>query len=89
MSPLFEPVQVLLDDIPSFYDINSTTQLGIISKPADGTLDPTVCVPDKDAKEHQSQDGLLGDATSDWPPPGYRAIGHNPLGATIQPTLYP
>lgn len=80
----FEPVWVLLDDVPSFYDTSCITQLGVISKPADGTLDPTDCVSDKDAKEHQSQDRLLGEASSsDRSPRGYRATDHNPLAANI------
>ena len=32
---------------------------------------------DKDVKEHQSQDGSLGDITCYWSPLGHEAIGHN------------
>jgi len=38
---LFKIVQVPLDIIPSFYSINCTTQLGVISKIAEGVLSPT------------------------------------------------
>ena len=35
--------------------------LGVISKLAEGALDPAVCVIDKDVEEYQTQDGALGD----------------------------
>lgn len=35
-------VLVPLDGIPSFYCIKCTTELGVISKHAEGTLNPTV-----------------------------------------------
>jgi len=40
--PLLELVQVPLDGISSLRRIDSTTQLGIICKLAEGALDPTV-----------------------------------------------
>lgn len=41
-------VQVLLDGSPSFQHVNHTAQLNV-SKFAEGTLDPTIHVTDKDA----------------------------------------
>jgi len=55
MGPHLKPVQLTLDGIPSFCDIICTTQLGIISKLAMGTLHPIICVIDKDVKEYQSK----------------------------------
>jgi len=42
MGPLFKPVQIPLNGISSFYCVNCTTHLGVISKLAEGTLDPTM-----------------------------------------------
>ena len=53
---LLKPNPVPLDEIPSFYSINCTTQLGVICKLAEGVLNAIVYVIDKDAEEHQSQD---------------------------------
>ena len=50
--PAFWACPVPLDGILLFYCINCTTQLGVIRKPAEGTLDPTVCGIDKDVEEH-------------------------------------
>lgn len=41
---LFKPGQAPLDGIPSFYPVNCTSQLGVISELAD----PPVCVINKD-----------------------------------------
>jgi len=60
MCPLLERVQVPLDGIPAFYCINCTTQLSV-SKLAEGTHNPTVSAVAKDAEEHWSQDGPLGE----------------------------
>ncbi|KAF4804270.1 hypothetical protein TURU_009302 [Turdus rufiventris] len=48
MGPLLELVQVPLDGIPSFMSVNSTTQLGVICKFAEGALNPFVYVLNKD-----------------------------------------
>jgi len=71
-----------------FYCIDCTTQLSIISKLAEVTLNPTVYVTDKDVEEHQFQDKLLEDTACDQLPPGHRAIDHNPLVMATQPILY-
>ncbi|KAJ7415259.1 hypothetical protein WISP_78996 [Willisornis vidua] len=42
--PAFQPVQMPLDGIPSLQCVNCTTQFGVISELAEGTLDPTVHV---------------------------------------------
>ena len=83
------PVQVLLDDIPSFCHFNCTSQLDVISKLAKGALDPTAYVVDKDVEQQQSQVRSLGDTTYDWFLLGHRSIDHNLLAVTIQPTLCP
>ncbi|KAK4818497.1 hypothetical protein QYF61_014227 [Mycteria americana] len=48
MGPPLKPVKVPLDGIPSLQAVYCTTQLGVISKLAEGALDPTVHVADKD-----------------------------------------
>ena len=39
VGPLLRPVQVPLDDFPSFQRINCTAQLGVTRKLAEGALD--------------------------------------------------
>jgi len=51
MVPLLQPVEVHLDDFPSFLYINCTTQLGVIHKLAEGALDAIVYVTDEDVEE--------------------------------------
>jgi len=43
--------------------VNLNTQLGVISKLAEGALSSTVFDVDKNAEEHQAQDRSLGDTT--------------------------
>lgn len=43
-------VKVPVDDIPSLYWINGTTQLGVFCNPVEGTLNPISCVTDKDTE---------------------------------------
>ncbi|GAB0208383.1 cAMP-dependent protein kinase inhibitor alpha [Grus japonensis] len=61
-SPL-QPVKVPLDGIPSLQHVDHTTQLGVVSKLAEGALDPTVHVANKDIKQCRSQYRPLRDAT--------------------------
>lgn len=60
MGPLFKHVQVPLVSVPSLYGVNHTTQFGVISKFAGGTLDPIFYAVDNDVKELWSQDRDLG-----------------------------
>ena len=55
MGPPLKPVKVPLDGIPSLQCVNRTTQLGVIDKLAEGALNPTVHVADKEVKQRQSQ----------------------------------
>lgn len=48
--PPFKPVHVPLDAIPSVLHVDCTTQLGVVSKIAEGALNPTVDVTKKDVK---------------------------------------
>ncbi|KAJ7399076.1 hypothetical protein BTVI_118605 [Pitangus sulphuratus] len=50
IGPPLKPVKVSLDGIPSLEYVNCTTQLGVISKLAEGEQNPTVHVNYKDAK---------------------------------------
>jgi len=51
--PLSKPVQVLLNGIPSFWHINCTIQLGVISVFAEDALNPTAYVTDEDFEKHK------------------------------------
>ena len=48
IGPPFVFSKVPLDGLPSFCSINCTTQLGVISKLADGALDPIIYVIGED-----------------------------------------
>ena len=89
MGSVVKPVQVPLDGILSFCCINCTTQLGVVCKLAEGELNPTVYVTDKDVEEHWSQNRPLGDTTHCQPLLGHKATDHSPLAAAIQPIPYP
>ena len=70
MGPLLQPVQVPLDDFPSFQRIDCTAQLGVIRKLAEGALDVIddvndIYVIDKDAEENWSHDQPLEDTVCD------------------------
>jgi len=56
---------------------------------AEGALNPTVRVSDKDVKRCQFQYQPLRNTTHHWSPLGHHAIDHNSLSATIQPIAYP
>lgn len=45
-----------LEDIPSFYTVNCTTQLSVFHRVVEGTLNPIIYAIDKDIEEHWSQD---------------------------------
>ncbi|KAK4816343.1 LOW QUALITY PROTEIN: hypothetical protein QYF61_015657 [Mycteria americana] len=61
--PLLQLVQVPLDDIPSFWCVSCTTQLGVICKLAEGALDLSVNVTDENIEQRWSQYGPLRDTT--------------------------
>jgi len=48
MDPPLKPVQLPLDGIPSVQLVNCTIQLGVFGKLAEGALNPTVHVTNKD-----------------------------------------
>jgi len=66
--PPLKPVQVTLDAIPSLQSVDRTTQVGVISKLAEGALNPTVHIADKEVKQQQSQYQTLRNATHHWSP---------------------
>jgi len=53
--PPLQPVKVPLDAILSLHCVDSTTQIGVVSKLAEGALNPTVHVANKDVKQCWSQ----------------------------------
>ncbi|KAJ7419506.1 integral membrane protein dgcr2 idd [Pitangus sulphuratus] len=48
LSPLIQPVQIPLQNLPTFQQINTVTQLSIICEPTEGALDPLVQIINKD-----------------------------------------
>ncbi|KAK4808555.1 hypothetical protein QYF61_009858 [Mycteria americana] len=78
--PLLQLVQVPLDDIPSFWRVSCTTQLGVICKLAERALHLSVNAIDENIGQHRSQHGPLRDNTP---------IDCYPLRVTIQPIPYP
>ncbi|KAK4832910.1 hypothetical protein QYF61_026553 [Mycteria americana] len=56
-------VQVPLDDIPSFWRVSCTTQLGVVCKLAEGALSLAVNVIEDNIEQHWSQYGPLRDTT--------------------------
>ena len=56
MGPCLKPVQVPLDGILALQRADRTTQLGVVGRlSADGALNPTVHVANRDVKRHCSQ----------------------------------
>lgn len=55
-----------LDGIPSPRCVNCTTQHGVIHKPANNALDPTVNATGEDTEEYQSQHQPQKDTTCHW-----------------------
>ncbi|KAK4816559.1 hypothetical protein QYF61_017949 [Mycteria americana] len=89
LSPSIQPVQVLLQSLPTLKQINTPTQLGVICKLTEGALDPFVQIIDKDVKQDWPQHRALGNTTCDRPPTGVNSIHHHSSGPAIQPVLYP
>ncbi|GAB0180261.1 hypothetical protein GRJ2_000491400 [Grus japonensis] len=55
LSPLIQPVQIPLQCLPTFKQINTPAQLGVVYKLPEGALDPLIQVTDKDVKENWPQ----------------------------------
>ncbi|KAK4829607.1 hypothetical protein QYF61_005707 [Mycteria americana] len=75
LGPSIQPVQVPLQSLPTLQQINTPTQLGVICKLAESTLDPFVQIIDKDVKQNWPQHRALGNTTCDWPPTGAESWG--------------
>ncbi|KAK4825636.1 hypothetical protein QYF61_001421 [Mycteria americana] len=88
-SPSIQPVQVPLQSLPTLQQINTPTQLGVVCKPTESTLDPFVQIIDKDIKQDWPQHRALGSTACDRLPTGVNSIHHHSLGPAIQPVLYP
>ena len=89
MVPPLKPVQVTLDDIPSLQHVGPHHTAWCVGKLAEGALDPTVHVANKDVKQHWSQYRPLRNTTHHWSPLGHRAIDHHSFSETIQPIPSP
>ncbi|KAK4823520.1 hypothetical protein QYF61_003029 [Mycteria americana] len=89
MGPPSKSVKVPLGGIPSLQRVNCTMQPGVVDKPAEGALSPTVHVTNKEVKQRWSQYQPLRKATCHSSPLGHQAIDRNYLSETIQPIPYP
>lgn len=63
LSPLLEPVWVSLNVVLSLACVDCSTELGVIHKLAEDTLNPTVSVTDEGIKQQQPQYRPLRDIT--------------------------
>ncbi|KAK4810625.1 hypothetical protein QYF61_007362 [Mycteria americana] len=70
LGPSIQPVQVPLQSLPTFQQINTPTQLVVICKLTESTLDPFVQIIDKDVKQNWPQHQALGNTACDRPPTG-------------------
>jgi len=86
---LLKACQCLSGWHPSLRCVDCTTQLGVTIKLAEGALNRTVHVIDKDVKQCQSKYQPLRNATRHWSPLGHQTIDHKSLSVTIQPVPYP
>jgi len=66
LSPAIRPVQVPLKGIPTPWQIDTSFQLGVICKPAEGALNPFIQVINKDTEQDRPQYWPLGNTTHDW-----------------------
>ncbi|KAK4820689.1 hypothetical protein QYF61_003609 [Mycteria americana] len=89
LGPSIQPVQVPLQSLPTLQQINTPTQLGVVCKLTESTLDPFVQIIDKDIKQNWPQHQALGNTACDRPPTGVNSIHHHSLGPAVQPVLYP
>ncbi|KAK4826991.1 hypothetical protein QYF61_013091 [Mycteria americana] len=67
LSPSIQPVQVPLQSLPTLQQINTPTQLGVVCKLTESTLDPFVQIIDKDVKQNWPQHRALGNTACDRP----------------------
>ncbi|KAK4832004.1 hypothetical protein QYF61_020442 [Mycteria americana] len=89
LGPSIQPVWVPLQSLPTFKQINTPTQLGVICKLTESVLDPLIQIIDKDIKQNWPQHRALGNTACDRLPTGVNSIHHHSLGPAIQPVLYP
>ncbi|KAK4814133.1 hypothetical protein QYF61_009052 [Mycteria americana] len=89
LGPSIQSVQVPLQSLPTLQQINTPTQLGVICKLTESTLDPFVQIIDKDVKQNWPQHRALGNTACDRLPIGVNSIHHHSLGPAVQPVLYP
>ncbi|KAK4825179.1 hypothetical protein QYF61_024659 [Mycteria americana] len=89
LGPSIQSVQVPLQSLPTLQQINTPTQLGVVCKLTESTLDPFVQIIDKDVKQNWPQHRALGNTACDRPPTRVNSIHHHSLGPAVQPVLYP
>ncbi|KAK4817052.1 hypothetical protein QYF61_026360 [Mycteria americana] len=65
LGPSIQPVQVPLQSLPPLKQINTPTQLGVVCKLTESTLDPFVQIIDKDIKQNWPQHRALGNTACD------------------------
>ncbi|KAK4815015.1 hypothetical protein QYF61_013467, partial [Mycteria americana] len=81
LGPSIQPVQVPLQSLPTLQQINTPTQLGVVCKLTESTLDPFIQIIDKDIKQNWPQHRALGNTACDRPPTG--AISSCPIACYL------
>ncbi|KAK4825510.1 hypothetical protein QYF61_000023 [Mycteria americana] len=87
--PLIQPVQVLLQSLPTLKQINTPAQLGVICKLTEGALDPFVQIIDKDVKQNWPQHRALGNTACGQPATGVNSTHHHSLGLALLASFLP
>ena len=88
-SPLIQPIQIPLKDLPIIRQINTLSQLGVICKLTEGAPNPLCQIVSKDTKQDRPQYQPLWNTTPHQSPAGFNSIHYRSLGPAIQPVLYP
>ncbi|KAK4821282.1 hypothetical protein QYF61_017646 [Mycteria americana] len=91
LGPSIQPVQVPLQSLPTLQQINTPTQLGVVCKLTESTLDPFVQIIDKDVKQNWPQHRALGNTACDRLTlcPECSPQGQPPLADGEHPTAQP
>lgn len=89
LSPVIQPVHIRSWGLPTFRQIDTAFQLGIICKLTEGVLSALILVINKDIEQNEPQNQPLEKATHGWSLAAFNFIYYHLLGPAIQPVLYP
>ncbi|RMC16635.1 hypothetical protein DUI87_06573 [Hirundo rustica rustica] len=89
LCPSIQLVQISLQSLPTFQQIDTRSQLSVICKFTNERFSTLIYVISKDIEQNWPQHRPLRDTTDDWSPAGCSSIPHHPLGSAIQPVPNP